>query len=291
MVQEKNIWVGLDAGNLAGVVDISRLPRLGNTQRLAPRDLKLPNSQVCCCVCSRDVYSCHGAFGGCILHGRETSLAVGEEIMSHSSRYGDQQVLAVPAHLLFADGQWDGLQIHNIPQYCELIERHGVSLSRDAAENDPEYKHVVVVAILQVGDRVLVNQVSTTTLDDRMHNDWRFFAGGHTDPRDRRMGGDTLRATLQRELFGEEVRYRGTVLEEQLLGLLYLDTPQGSKNRVHLGAIYYLRGDSEDIETASGELESLRFVTLAEIAAHLDRYDDWCRELFPTLQSLQAVTV
>lgn len=207
------------------------------------------------------------------------------------SRYGDQQVLAVPAHLLFADGQWDGLQIHNIPNYCALIERFGRFLPRAAMEDDPSYKHVVVVAILQVGNRVLVNQVSATTLDARMHNDWRFFAGGHTDPCDRRPGEDILRNTLQRELFGEEVQYRGKILSEELLGLLYLDQPQGSKNRVHLGVIYHLQGDSAVIEATSGEIEGSRFATLDEIAANLDRYDDWCQALFPTLQSLQVVAV
>lgn len=190
----------------------------------------------------------------------------------------DEEILAVPRTLLFADHAWHGLMCENAEQLISHIVRHSVFLPRQKLETDTNYKQIIPYLVFSHQDELFLMRRRKTSSERRLQSLYSFGIGGHTRRED--VTSESPCQWGMRE-FNEEVCYAGTY-KERLLGLINDDT--NDVGQVHLGVVYLLEGNSKDIairdEHAEGSL-----LSIAECGFFYDKMETWSRIVYDALTS------
>ena len=196
-------------------------------------------------------------------------------------RWPNEKVLVVKAETIFDAGKWEGIEQNRAQELYDLALRESFYLERDQAEGHPEYQQIIPYLVFRVGERYFVTERLARSGEPRLRGEIATGLGGHINPVDQGMADDVIMAAAKRE-FAEEVRYAGKLLRFELLGILKTDYSPVCED--HLGMVYLLEGDNEDI--VIGEPDKLRgfFVTLTELEALHDRLEGWSRCLLVFLK-------
>ncbi|MCL4390091.1 MAG: NUDIX domain-containing protein [Patescibacteria group bacterium] len=190
----------------------------------------------------------------------------------------EQKVLVVPTNKLFPDGVWEGFRpIDDFQTVFGLINRYGEYKRRAEVEDDPSWKQIIPQVILIAQNQVFVHRIPVTGSEDRLHDLWPIFLGGHVEEGDVDIG-----KAAERE-FNEETRYLGTVLKREFVGVVNLQTNQ--VNMVHAGLVWAYLGDRAIFEDSGDEgvIEG-KFVTWDEAEKLIERMSFWSKEAFPALR-------
>ena|SRR5581483_7368862 len=192
----------------------------------------------------------------------------------------DEQILVVQRDILFAQGSWQGLHKVDMDNYLTLINKHKEFLPRSVMETDPRYKQIIPYLIFEHHNRYFLMQRAAKASEVRLQNKFTLGIGGHIRQEDMSSGA-TIFDWARRE-FHEEVHYEGTL---DILPLGILNDDSNAVGQVHIGFVFLLRGNSDQISVKS-ELKSGRLVTLQECQEHAERLESWSQTVVTSLSTL-----
>jgi len=147
-------------------------------------------------------------------------------------------------------------------------------MDRSRAESDPTFKQIIPYAILRCGDAVLSYRRTRAGSEGRLHDLYSIGVGGHINPLDSN-GSDPRAALLagrDREV-AEEFAFEPAE-PPRLAGLL--NDTHDPVSLVHFGVVYEYRLVKPVVYPGeTGKHAEHSFLPLAELAAHLTRYEGW----------------
>lgn len=188
----------------------------------------------------------------------------------------DEDVLAVPRTLLFADHAWQGLQTENASQIINHIVRHSLFLPRQQLETDENHKQIIPYLIFSYREEIFLMRRRKNSNEKRLQSMYSIGIGGHTRKED--VTGENPCFWGMRE-FQEEVCFTGT-FTQRLIGIINDDS--NDVGRVHLGVVYLLEGSSGDIairdEHAEGSL-----LAIEECGFFYEKMESWSRIVYDAL--------
>jgi predicted NUDIX family phosphoesterase len=183
----------------------------------------------------------------------------------------EEEVLVVPADVLFRGGEWLGLTTELLSFHAILDDPRSLEFRpRSEVETDPSVKQLIPYAILKRRDDVFAYRRGKAGGENRLHDLWSIGVGGHISREDGDAGSKAYDAGFLREL-DEEVNVTGE-FRHRIVGLLYDSrTPVGS---VHVGVVHIVEvtGDAVGRDPS---LADAGFRSLAEIAKEKDRLETW----------------
>ena len=194
----------------------------------------------------------------------------------------EEQVLVIRHSDIFPTPPWQGMRTQDLDPYFEAISTHALFMPRAQVENDPTYQQIIPYVVFRHQGRYFVTHRKTAGSDARIHHLYSLGVGGHLNPIDG--ASNVLADGMQRE-WEEEVDYQGT-FTPRLLGLLNDDSDPVSS--VHLGIIFLVEGDTDEIsirETAKLSGEMLTLDTLSNLG---DALETWAQIVLEHLRSLDA---
>jgi len=193
----------------------------------------------------------------------------------------DEEVLVVPADVLFRDGEWFGFttrmrtfhMILDDPRFLEFRPRRDV-------ETDPSVKQLIPYAILKRGDEVFAYRRGKAGGEKRLHDLWSIGVGGHISREDGDAGTKAYEVGFLREL-DEEVQIVGDY-HHRILGLLY--DPRTPVGAVHVGVVHIVEVAGE-VAGRDPSLANASFRSLSVVAQDFDRLETWSQFVIEPLSS------
>jgi len=187
------------------------------------------------------------------------------------SRPLEEEVLVIPADVLFRSGEWFGLHtdvaaFQRILGDAQFLEYR----PRSIVETDPSVKQLIPYAILRRGKEIFAYRRSKAGGENRLHDLWSIGVGGHICRDDGDVGETAYQTGFLREL-DEEVAITGP-FEQRIIGLLYDPrTPVGS---VHVGVVHVvdLQGAAKARDPSLADAE---FRTINSLLKDRDRLETW----------------
>ncbi|NLY53176.1 MAG: NUDIX hydrolase [Firmicutes bacterium] len=152
-------------------------------------------------------------------------------MMNHlQQRYGDEQVLVIPASLVdhLPGGLLPLIDLTNLPY--EFIFRY-------QAEHNPAWRQLIPYIVLKQANRYWLTRRLSTQGEQRLHNRYALGVGGHINPVDKQ-GTSPIISALYREL-EEELDLGGWLpLDPQPQALL--NDLTSAVSRDHLGLVFVI---------------------------------------------------
>ncbi len=149
------------------------------------------------------------------------------------------------------------------------IKQHSCFMDRASAENDERYKQIIPYFVFHIYNKLFVMQRSNNANEKRLAGKLTLGIGGHVRAEDIQQEGSLFDWGLRE--FSEEVAYAGS-LRGELLGFINDDT--NAVGRVHLGAVFLLHGDSQEIAIRS-ELVSGTLIEFPECLLKKEAMESW----------------
>lgn len=193
------------------------------------------------------------------------------------SRPYDERILVVKRAHLFANGPWEGVNIEQLVPCIEAIGKHSEFHLRSLMEQDPTYKQIIPYLVFQYQDKFFIMQRKKEASEQRLQSKYSLGIGGHMRYEDLQQGADLF--SWARREFEEEVAYEGNI-EIAPLGVLNDDSNEVGK--VHLGLVFMVIGDSDNIKVKS-ELASGTLMTLSECLDYVPKMETWSQMVLMTL--------
>jgi predicted NUDIX family phosphoesterase len=187
----------------------------------------------------------------------------------------DEQVLCIRRSDLFAAGEWRGLRGDGIQAPLDAIRERSFFMPRATVEEDPGYQQVIPYVVFVHDGRYLLTRRLRASSERRLHRRYSLGVGGHINPSDAQ-GGDPLMAGMRRE-WEEEVVYQGR-FEARLLGLLKEES--SSVGRVHVGVIFLVEGDTDEITIRESNKLRGELRSLAEMRARYPGMESWSQVIY-----------
>jgi predicted NUDIX family phosphoesterase len=185
------------------------------------------------------------------------------------------KILAIKTSLLFPDKIEEGFIKKNKKQLFKLLKDNSVFLERKLLEEDDYYQQLIPQIILKVGDKIFIHKITHHSNENRLHDLYPIFLGGHVDE-----GDLSIEEAADRE-FTEEIDYHGNILNKIFLGLVKLhDNPV---NRVHTGLIWIYEGDSLNWGHKDEDLIDGKFVAIKDLPEYLDKMTYWSKLTMPVI--------
>ncbi len=191
----------------------------------------------------------------------------------------DELILVVKRSELFKKiPAWSGLKAVNFDEYLTIINTKKEFLPRSVMEQDPIYKQIIPYLVFTHDNQYFLMQRTTKATEQRLQNKYSMGIGGHIRQED--MNSNSLFDWAHRE-FHEEVDYKGN-FEIKPLGVLNDDS--NSVGQVHIGFVFLLQGDSNQIKVKS-ELKSGTLLSLTECQTHFSNMETWTQLVFEFLKT------
>lgn len=194
----------------------------------------------------------------------------------------DEDILVVKRNKLFIDGDFQGLQKVDADKYLKLIDLEKEFLPRSLMELDFNYKQIIPYLIFNYNDngvdKYFLMQRQSKATEQRLKNKFSLGIGGHIRKED--LVSNNIVDWARRE-FEEEVNYTGNYSVE-LLGVLNDDS--NAVGQVHVGFVFLLRGDSNNI-TVNSELKSGELLTVQECELYYSNMESWTQICFDYIKS------
>lgn len=169
------------------------------------------------------------------------------------------------------DAQPFGIIRNDLDHILDIISSKHFFLDRPTAEHSPQYKQIIPYVAICHGDSVYLLERTTKQTESRLHHKLSLGIGGHVNP-----DVPTLVGGLQKEL-DEEVHVEGDY-EIHFAGILNDDTTD--VGRVHLGAVYVLESESNDVTVRETDKMIGSWVKRSELAALRERMETWSQIVY-----------
>src|SRR3990167_324317 len=192
---------------------------------------------------------------------RSRSLRMTEGVIN------DESILVIKSSELKL---WQGLKTDSCDTLLNLINAKKEFHWRSIMETDENYKQVIPYLIFQFQDLFFVMQRKETASEQRLKNKLSIGIGGHIRKED--ISSKSLFDWARRE-FAEEINYDGK-FETELIGALNDDS--NSVGKVHLGIVFLLKGDSDQIKVRS-ELKSGYLVKKEDLETLVPKIETWSK--------------
>ncbi len=183
----------------------------------------------------------------------------------------NEQVLVVPRQKILppAGEAFYGVSAGALADIMSAIAAHGFFMDRSLAESDEQFKQIIPYFVFHKDEKLFLMQRAAAANEARLASKLTLGIGGHIRAEDLTKSNAVFEWGLRE--FCEEVCYHGS-LQAELLGFINDDT--NAVGRVHLGVVYLVHGDSDDIairtELAAGEL-----VEFSACQSQLERMESW----------------
>ncbi|TMF01500.1 MAG: NUDIX hydrolase [Chloroflexi bacterium] len=189
-----------------------------------------------------------------------------------------EDVLVVPRELLFPDGEWMGFREQGLEELVDRIRQGYRFRPRAEAESDPCEPQVIPFVLFRHQDRYFLTERLRRSSERRLRKLYSLGIGGHINPGDL-SGGDPIADGLKRE-WEEEVVYEGS-FDATLLGLLNDDSSPVS--RVHLGVVFLVEGDTDNIAIRETDKLAGEMLTLNEMRIFYLGMESWSQIVYDRL--------
>ncbi|KXK25714.1 MAG: hypothetical protein TR69_WS6001001517 [candidate division WS6 bacterium OLB20] len=186
----------------------------------------------------------------------------------------NKKAWGITADRLFSRGRWDGLLTDGADACLDMIREYGEFRPRSEIEDDPAFKQIIPQIILRYKDTYLLHRISASGGEQRLHDLWPVFIGGHVDEIDASRL-DIVEAALEREL-EEEVTINGDVTSREFLGIIYIED-ENPVNHVHVGLTYLFEINTDDVTSNEDALADLQFVNTRFLLDNIERLTYWSR--------------
>ncbi len=191
-----------------------------------------------------------------------------------------EHVLCVRREDIFPRGAWHGLTEESLDAAQQVIRERSLFMRRSEVEDDPGYQQVIPYVVFRHRDRYLLTRRLRASSERRLRQQYSLGVGGHINPGDI-AGGDPINEGLRRE-WEEEVSYAGRI-EARLLGLLNDESAPVSK--VHLGVVFLVDGDSDQISVREVDKLSGELLTLEEMRIYYLEMESWSQIVYDRLSA------
>lgn len=177
----------------------------------------------------------------------------------------NEEVLVVPADVIFQRSRWQGLMRDNLEYYLDVMRSHYQFKRRGDVEHDPSFQQIIPYIIFSCGDDFFIYRYLPKAGESRLVDTYQIGIGGHINEIDGN-GADILHEGMMRE-WAEEVDYKGSIVEKRLVGLLADDSRP--VEAVHLGLVYHFIGDSPHISIRETDKMQGELVAMPDIAGKI----------------------
>src|SRR3989475_11804478 len=181
-----------------------------------------------------------------------------------------EQVLCVNREDIFPDGAWTRFVTDDLERPQKVIRESHVFKPRAEVENDPSFQQIIPYVVFRHRDRYLLTHRLRASSERRLRKQYSLGIGGHINPGDL-SAGDPIADGLKRE-WEEEAAYEGR-FDATLLGLLNDDSSPVS--RVHLGVVFLVEGDTDNIAIRETEKLAGDKLTLNETRIYYLGMEPW----------------
>lgn len=180
-----------------------------------------------------------------------------------------------------------GFSVNLHPDFLAELPRNAQFMLREEAEKDPAFRQIIPYVLVHYNNKYLAVTRHQTQGEVRLHGKVSIGIGGHINPVDGKPA-DLLDAGLRRELSEELATDNPPGLANlKLVGVICDDTDEVS--RVHLGVVMQWEVN-QPIEIRETDKMHGEYLTLEQISAHQDRFENWSRLVYDHLTSTVAVS-
>ena len=197
-----------------------------------------------------------------------------------------ERVLCVRREDIFAAGSWVGFVDQGLEEAQRLFRDRSFFMPRRDVEEDPGFQQIIPYVVFRHGQRHFLTKRLRASSEKRLRHLYSLGVGGHINPEDV-ADGDPLRSGMRRE-WEEEVVYSGS-FEARLVGLIHEESaPVG---RVHLGVVYLIDGDSDEIAIRETDKLSGELLTLDEMRIYYLEMESWSQIVYDRLVAERGAAV
>jgi predicted NUDIX family phosphoesterase len=188
-----------------------------------------------------------------------------------------ERLTTIPRSLLDSVGPFHGV-IGFDSKYLPLLDPGNfITVPRPQAEEDPDFKQLVVYFTVREGFDYLTYWRGKAKGDARLHAKFSFGFGGHVNE-----GDISPLAALAREL---EEEIDGFV--EQILFQGLINDDSDAIGKVHLGLLYEVQM-SNIAPSGESNIENLKPMHYRQLAEMYDRMEGWSRHVYDFLERSRA---
>lgn len=186
-----------------------------------------------------------------------------------------EKVLVVPRKILFKDIYFEkGFLPAEKHDFLPIIRENAFFAERnEALETNFDLKQIIAYQVFKIGSKIFIYRRISTGMEQRYFGKYSIGIGGHINPEDIQ---DAIEDSRQRE-FTEEVDYKGKIVAK-ILGFINDDTDEISK--FHLGVVYLLTGDSEDLVIREKDKMSGGLMTFDEAGKLSSEMESWSKIIY-----------
>ncbi len=189
-----------------------------------------------------------------------------------------ERVLCVKREEIFSARAWDGFVSEGLDEAQRIFRDRSFFMPRRDVEEDPGYQQIIPYVVFRHGDRYFLTKRLKASSEKRLRHLYSLGVGGHINPEDV-AGGDPVMSGMRRE-WEEEVAYSGSSAA-RLLGLIHEESaPVG---RVHLGVVFLIEGDTDQIAIRETDKLSGELLTLAEMRIFYLEMESWSQIVYDRL--------
>jgi len=189
-----------------------------------------------------------------------------------------ERILVVKRSTIIPKGPWRGVKEVNFKDYLELIQEKKEFMARGEAETNFDYKQIIPYLVFEHDSRYFLMQRRAGSSESRLASKFSLGIGGHLREED--LKGASLFDWAQRE-FHEEISYSGNL---DIVPLGILNDESNDVGKVHIGFVFLLKGDSDQINIKS-ELQNGELRSLQECKAFYAGMETWTQLVFDFLQT------
>ncbi len=206
------------------------------------------------------------------------------------SKHPNEKVLVIKRELFDELGAFHGFT-PNSDRYLRAIfnPENNLFLSRDEAEEDPNYKQIIPYAVFRSGDKYLHYVRGGGAGEQRLASKGSLGIGGHVNEEDYQatgsMGRSLYLAGVEREI-KEELKI-DTSYSQEIVGLINDDTNDVGK--VHLGVVHLFELDSPKVASNEPHITNVEFLTPAAIKQRSARLETWSQLIEENLNWFAAM--
>lgn len=187
----------------------------------------------------------------------------------------DKEILCIKKDVFFRDGKWTGFQQKDKEAlYKRLLDDSEFRL-RATLEDDKAYLQVIPQVILRYNNTYFLHK-QVDRNEKRLNSLCPLLLGGHVSEieLDKASKEDYIQQALNREV-AEEVTMNASITKRSFIGFIYLD--DNDVNSVHVGVIHIFDVDGNDVKVREEGLETIGWVDVPYLKAHLEELTYWSR--------------
>ena len=204
----------------------------------------------------------------------------------------EKEIMVVHINKLFDNDYFQGFLHHSKKDFHSRVLNNFEWMKRGLAENNPQFKQPIAYCIIINPElkKVFVYQRSTKAGEERLHNLFTIGIGGHIDLPDynENENQNETKNPIYKSMFreiNEEIHItEQSTIEPLVLG--YINDDSNDVGKVHLGILYLIKTNAEQIFPKDSEIEQGKFVYFHELEDIFSKneFEIWSKIAFEPLK-------